>query len=198
MKSTIATKVLAYFLAGVLTVTAAVGGTVAYLTSTDSDVNVMTVGNVEIDQLEYERVVENGAWVSTGEVDKYGYTPDKLQEFVPGKPLYPAVFVDGAIKWDDRNGSQNESGEGSHQQSWGQVGASGSNQLFDDSVKNVQDKFVFVENTGKTDAYVRTWFAFEQGSIAAETFHNVIMTNSDTVHWAWAEVATDVEIEGNE
>ena len=157
----------------VLALTMSLGGTLAYLTDTDADVNTMTLGNVKIEQLEYERVVdENGEWVSTGETDKYGYTPDELKEFEQNKPLLPAVFQDGMIKWDDRNG------ENKYQQSWGQVGASGSNQLFDDSVKNVVDKFVFVKNTGKTDAYVRTIFAFELGDIAYENFYNVMEFNN--------------------
>ena len=185
---------VSYALVGAL----AIGGTFAYLTGEDEDVNVMTLGNVKIEQHTYERVVENGAWVSIGDTDKYGYIPDEFQEFTQAKPLYPAVFADGVIKWDDRNGSQDASGATSHQQSWGQIKAPGSNQLFDDSVKNAQDKFVFVENTGKTDAYVRTVFAFEQGSIAADTFSDVIMTNTNVNHWSWETNATDVEIGGNE
>lgn len=183
------------FVASMLAVASlSVGTTLALLyTETEEMVNTMEVGNVDIEQLEYERVVENGKWVSTGEIDKYGYTPDKLQEFTQSKPLFPAVFADGDIKWDDRNGSDAEDGTG-HQQSWNEVGASGSNQLFDDSVKNVIDKFVFVKNTGKNDAYVRTWFAFEQGSVSGENFENVIATNSDADHWSWETVATDVEI----
>lgn len=176
-----------------LVVTLTIGGSIAYLTSEDSDVNVMTLGNVTIEQLEYERVVdENGNWISTGETDKYGYIPDKVQEFKNDKPLYPAVFADGAIKWDDRVSG--------HQQSWGEVGASGSNQLFDDSVKNAQDKFVFVKNTGKSDAYVRTWVALEQGSVAEENFKKVIMTNTNADHWNWESIPTqyDVVIDGNE
>ncbi len=165
----------------------AITGTVAYLTSEESDVNVMTTGNVQIEQLEYERVVENGAWVATGETDKYGYIPDKLQEFSQAKPLFPAVFADGDIKWDDRNDS--------HQQSWGQVGAPGSNQLFDDSVKNAQDKFVFVKNTGSTDAYVRTLIAFELGDVVAEEFKDVIMTNTDKDHWDWMRDKKGVVVE---
>ena len=35
----------------VLTAAIAVGGTMAHLTDSDEDVNVMTVGNVKIDQL---------------------------------------------------------------------------------------------------------------------------------------------------
>jgi len=54
-----------------------------------------------------------------------------------------------------------------------------------------------VKNTGKSDAYVRTLFAFEQGSVKAEDFENVIMTNTNQDHWAWEVVASDVEINDN-
>ncbi len=175
------------------------GGTLAYLQDTDSDVNTMTLGNVKIDQLEYERVVDDGKWVSTGKTDTYGYTPDKVQEFTQDKPLLPAVFQEGSIKWDDRI-------EG-HQQSWGEVGASGSNQLFDDSVKNVQDKFVFVKNTGKTNAYVRTFIAYEVGALGEQIsaadrpmdeFNKYIETNVNLNHWTWDEDSYDVvDINGN-
>lgn len=154
-------KVIALLLVVALTAALSVSLTMAYLQHEDSDVNVMTLGNVEIEQLEKQRKVENGAWVSTGKKDEYGYTPDVLEDFADDKPAYPAVYQDGNVKWDDRNGNQNASGDGSHQQSWGQVGAPGSNQLFDDSVKNVVDKFVFVQNTGKSDAYYRTIIAIE-------------------------------------
>ncbi|MBQ6830820.1 MAG: hypothetical protein IJO59_06845 [Clostridia bacterium] len=59
----------------------AIGGTLAYLTSTDNDVNVMTLGNVQIEQIEQERD-ENGV----------------LVDFTQDKPLYPAV---GEIAWND-------------------------------------------------------------------------------------------------
>ena len=154
-------KAIALLLVVALTAALSVSLTMAYLQHEDSDVNVMTLGNVRIEQLEQQRKVENGAWVSTGEKDEYGYIPDVLENFEDNNPAYPAVYQDGNVKWDDRNGSQNASGDGSHQQSWGQVGAPGSNQLFDDSVKNVVDKFVFVKNTGRSDAYYRTIIAIE-------------------------------------
>ena len=185
---------LVLFLSLVLSLALATGGTLAYLSDTDADVNTMTLGNVQIEQLEYERVTNDGheltndAWVSTGETDKYGYTPDKIQEYTQNKPLYPAVFADGAIDWDGRVPG--------HQQSWGQINAPGSNQLFDDSVKNTVDKFVFVKNTGKSDAYVRTWFAFEQGSLTADEFDKLIGTNADNSHWSWKTIATNVELAG--
>lgn len=54
-------NVLLTGLSFVLVAAVAIGGTLAYLTSTDSDVNVMTLGNVQIEQFEMERVFdENG------------------------------------------------------------------------------------------------------------------------------------------
>lgn len=173
----------------------AIGNSLAYLSDEKTNANVMTVGNVKIEQLEYERVLCteekcNSKWVSTGKEDKYGYTPDQVQKFTQNKSLSPAVFKDGKIKWDDRVEN--------HQQSWGQIEAPGSSKLFDDSVRNALDKFVFVKNVGKKDAYIRTWFAFEQGSIPADRFEKVIATSGDAVHWDWETVATDVKIGGNE
>ncbi len=54
-------------------------GILAYLSDTDSDVNVMTLGNVQIDQIEQERG-DNG----------------DLQDFTQAKPAFPAV---GPIEW---------------------------------------------------------------------------------------------------
>ena len=103
----------------------AIGGTVAYLQDSDSDVNVMTLGNVQIEQIEQER---NEA--------------GELVEFSQAKPAYPAV---GNIAWDEDglevNGTEYK--------------------VFDDGLKNVVDKIVTVNNTGKSDAYVRTLVAIE-------------------------------------
>ncbi|MBQ8288415.1 MAG: hypothetical protein IJX76_06555 [Clostridia bacterium] len=112
----------------------AITGTMAYLTDEQSDVNVMTVGNVKIQQLEYERD-ENG----------------NLREFTQDKPIVPAVYdgdslpwSNGLYVWDSIDG----------------VPAGAGNQLFVDGA-NAVDKFVFVRNTGKTDAYYRTVIAIE-------------------------------------
>ncbi|WP_195927287.1 hypothetical protein [Turicibacter sanguinis] len=166
-------------------------GTKAYLTDTDQDVNVMTPGNVKIEQHEYERKVdEKGNFISTGKEDEYKYTPDQLQKFTQGKPFYPAVY--DKIMWDDRNGSTAEDGTG-HQQSWAEVGAPGSDQLFDDSIKNVQDKFVFVENTGKSDAYYRTIIAVETPKGMDSS---LIHTNTSTNYRFDWETISDVAIDG--
>ena len=45
----------------VLVAALAIGGTLAYLQAEDSDVNVMTLGNVKIEQHEYERATNASA-----------------------------------------------------------------------------------------------------------------------------------------
>ncbi|MBO5783794.1 MAG: hypothetical protein J6R33_02380 [Clostridia bacterium] len=72
-------KVLLSVLSLVAVAALAITGTVAYLTWQESDVNVMTLGNVKIEQVEYERD-ENG----------------NLVDFTQAKPAYPAV---GTIEW---------------------------------------------------------------------------------------------------
>lgn len=167
----------------VLVAALAIGGTVAYLTSDDSDVNVMTLGNVKIEQHEYERVIENGAY-KTETIDNQ--TSYVLKDFTQGKALLPIVG--------DPNGVPD--GSGWPTAGWDdtivrmtQVDSYGSMQVF--AGKNAQDKFVTVENTGKTDAYVRTLVAIEVGSgdvdLIASSYHN---------NWAQNKIGT-IEIDGN-
>ena len=69
-----------------------VGGTVAYLQDADSDVNVMTLGNVKIEQHEYERAVGADGKFETITIESgTGY---KLKPFTQGKPLYPTTNDD--------------------------------------------------------------------------------------------------------
>jgi len=136
----------------------AITGTMAYLTSTDSDVNVMTVGNVQIKQVELERVSQTNSG------------SDQLQEFTQNKPLVPSVgerdYIDGV--W----------------QAWP---TGGSSALYDTKLKNVVDKFVFVENTGKSDAYVRTVFAFEAGDLNWSEWDRLFHLNINGTHWDWED-----------
>lgn len=145
-----------------------IGGTMAYLQDSDSDVNVMTLGNVNIEQIELQRKeqsAENNA--------------DNLEDFKDDKPLFPSVYDD--MGWDE---------------DWQDWGTGGSNALFADNMKNVVDKFVFVENTGKSPAYVRTWFAFEQGDLTEVEFEALVGQNINDSHWEWETVASNVEIQG--
>ena len=69
----------------VLAVALGVGGTLAYLTDEDGDINVMTVGYVTITQNEQERV-EIG-------------NPDKgIDQFTQNKPMNPAVIKNHSHK----------------------------------------------------------------------------------------------------
>ena len=149
-------KLLSIALVVVLLAGIAVSGTMAYLQDTDSDVNVMTLGNVSIEQHEYERALNADGTYETKEID--GVASHVLKDFTQGKALLPATEVDangqpynyGAGNWDDTVVRMT------------QVGSYGSMQVF--TSKNAQDKFVTVENTGKTDAYVRTLVAIENGT----------------------------------
>ena len=155
-------KVLLMCTAYVLVAALAIGGTVAYLTSEDSDVNVMTLGNVSIEQHEYERKVDADGNYTTATID--GVTSYELKDFTQGKDLLPIVGdpSTGAAGWDNTVVRMT------------QVDSYGSMQVF--AGKNAQDKFVTVENTGKTDAYIRTIVAIEigstDGSLIGTSYHS--------------------------
>lgn len=166
-------KIIAMALALVLVAGLSIGGTVAYLTSADSAKNTMVVGNVEIEQEEYQRAMDaDGEFIlgaaGTDFTANYGIEKSyKLEEFQQNKPAFPAVYTNGTVAWDD------------FQQLWNGVGAPGSNDIFDDSVKNVIDKFVFVKNTGSFDCYFRTIIAIEMPeTINPDLIHNNFSTNN--------------------
>lgn len=112
-------------------------GTYAYLTDKDAATNVMTLGNVYIDQIEEERDADGN-----------------LVSFTQAKPAYPAV---GSIEWAEEPIT---------------VGG-GTQKVFHEGLKNVVDKFVYVENTGKSDAYVRTIIAIEAPGYDAEDWIHI-------------------------
>lgn len=185
-------KIIAIAIAAVLLISATVYTSIAYLADVDSDVNVMTMGDVEIEQIEMERAKdENGNWIVSSELDRYDYYPELMQEFTQNRRLMPA-FYDNAQKtviWDDRATVNGDA----HQQSWEQIGAPGSNQLFDDSVKNVLDKFVFVKNTGNEDAYYRTLIAIEcPEGVDLDMIH---LNLNNNVRFSWENVGF-IEIDG--
>lgn len=181
-------KALLMGLSLILVAAVAIGGTLAYLTSTDDDVNLMTLGNVKIEQHEYERVVNDDGTYKTDST--YGYV---LKDFTQAKPLFPATEIDS-------NGAPYNHGAGDYDSTrvkMSQVDSHGSMDVFVN--KNAQDKFVTVENTGKTDAYVRTVIALEIGSLTVAEFDNVIKTSSfmtDQGVWELNEIGI-VAIDGN-
>ena len=124
-------KALLYGLSFVLVAAVAIGGTLAYLTSEDSDVNVMTLGNVKIEQNEYQRVQNADGTYPTKTID--GKTSYILEDFTNDKPLYPIV------------GDPNEPGNSPAYAGYDditvrmtQVGSYGGMQVF--AGKNAQDK----------------------------------------------------------
>ncbi len=149
----------------------ALTGTLAYLTDTEEAVNVMTMGKVDIEQHEYERALNaDGSYKieTIGGADSY-----VLKGFTQGKPLLPATEVDA-------NSNPYNFGAGDYDPNtkvkMSQVGSHGSMDVF--VSKSAQDKFVTVENTGKTDAFVRTIIAFEIGSLTEAEFDEVIRSSS--------------------
>ena len=176
-------KFIALLLTVVLTAAVAIGGTVAYLQDEDSDVNVMTLGNVKIEQHEYQRVVNADGTYATGTVDEQ--TSYLLEAFEQGKPLLPVTELDA-------NGKPYNHGAGDWDSTtvrMSQVKSHGGMQVF--TSKNAQDKFVTVENTGKNDAYIRTLVAIENGSTDGS-----LIGNSYHSTWAKTEIG-QITIDGN-
>lgn len=163
----------------VLVAALAIGGTVAYLQDDDSDVNVMTLGNVKIEQNEYERVVNDDGTYKTETIDNV--TSYVLQDYTQGKPLVPSAINTTTWEgwdWDTTPVRMT------------QVDSYGGMQVFK-SASNAQDKFVVVENTGKTDAFVRTLVAIEIGDASAS-----LIGTSYHQTWTKNEVGTIV-VDGN-
>jgi len=139
----------------VLSVAMATTGTMAYLSDTDSDVNVMTLGNVDIEQLELQRA--EGVAYNAGEPDEgNGVKEGDLVPFKQGKKLYPA--------YPKNNLTTDYSAEATDLFYWGDyvyTGTAGNGLWNDEKLVGAMDKMVFVKNTGKSDCYFRTWIAFE-------------------------------------
>jgi len=170
-------KALAWLLVIAMTAALAVGGTLAYLTDTDEDVNVMTVGKVKIDQLEYER-----------EDPETNGDDAVVQEFHNNKPLYPSVIKDG-FDWDTTDGIVD----------WEQIGKENytSGIWNPQNINNELDKMVFVKNKGDFDAHVRSVFAFEAGKYEtlADYLADVHLNLNET-DWTWEWSEPPVEIGG--
>ncbi len=160
----------------------AIGGTVAYLNDqTETDVNVMTMGNVSIEQHEYQRA--DGVAYNAGEAGAgNGVQLGALEKFEQGKMLLPAVPAKDAVN--------PYTAEATDLFFWGDYvysGTAGNGLWNDDKISNVMDKMVFVENTGKTDAYTRTIIAFEcpEGMEYGEGSDKEFMMNVNGGSYTW-------------
>ena len=182
-------NVLLTGLSFVLVAAVAIGGTFAYLTSQDSDVNVMTMGNAKIEQHEYQRVVNADGTYATATIDNQ--TSYVLEEFKQAKPLLPIVGDPSSPA------GYLYAGYDTTRVRMTQVDSYGSMEVF--AGKNAQDKFVTVENTGKSDAFVRTLVAIEIGSTDGSLVGK--SDRADTTHdgslpWLLKNVGV-IEIDGN-
>jgi len=169
-------KILAVVLVVALTAGISVSATMAYLQDDDSDVNVMTLGNVQIEQHEYQRVTNDDGTYKTATIDDQ--TSYVLEGFEQGKPLLPSAVIVSSTPWDSTIVRMT------------QVGSYGSMQTFL-PVTNAQDKFVTVENTGKSDAYIRTIVAIEAGTADPE-----LISFSNHLTWEDNQIGT-ITIDGN-
>lgn len=91
-------RILATILSVMLVATLAISGTVAYLTDDESEVNVMTVGKVDIELIEHERVPDD-------EDPRKPEIDGALQPFTDDKNMMP---VTGDVSGDDTWGLSKE------------------------------------------------------------------------------------------
>lgn len=169
----------------VLAVAMSIGTTLAYLTDTDSDVNVMTLGDVKIEQIELQRKAgvdyRNGGEIADG---------DELEDFRQGQKLYPS-YAEDVRDYSARIPND-------EQFWWGEYvtadvsGNGASNGLFGEGLKGALDKFVFVKNVGEGPAYYRTWIALEcpdslryDGDTLAEA--DLWVNRNGNARFAWSE-----------
>ena len=168
-------KIITWLLVLSLTAAISIGATLAYLTDTDEDVNVMTLGKIKIDQLEYERVDDESKDADA-----------TVQEFHDNKPLLPAVT--------DKDFDYTP---GDTYVDWTQIGKDGyTSKIWDPSkINNEQDKMVFIKNKGDYDAFVRTVFAFEAGKYTTlAEFRNMVHLNLNETEYTWEWVENPVTI----
>jgi len=151
-------KILAIALVVAMLAIAVVGGTMAYLTDEDGAKNVMTYGNVYIEQHEYQRAegVADNATASKAD--------GTLVPFVQNVDVYPAATIGEYKGLCTYNQCYTAFANQADCFKWGDYVWTGTawNGLWDSSkLTNVRDKIVMVENTGSRDAYFRTILAVE-------------------------------------
>lgn len=146
------------------------GGTLAYFTDTDEADNVMTIGNLKIQQIEYERK-ENAD----------GKKTEELQLFTQNQKVFPAVYHEEG-KDDGITDPQS-------------TALTVNNcTISSPNIPNYVDKIVTVGNLGNSDAYVRTIIAVPATEEGAEWIHWDYVTDTDTTNnngWYVGKTLTD-------
>jgi len=142
-------KILALAIAAIMVATALASVSLAYLMDTDDATNVFTVGNISIEQHEQQR--DRNKTVTDTSV-LWTYDETKLKDFEQDQAIVPAVYVVQNKEVVDVNGYPIK--------------------IRDESVQNYVDKIVTVENTGNTNAFVRTFIAVPYNKEASEASEN--------------------------
>lgn len=121
--------------------------------------NVMTSDGVTIRQIELARNADKTAFVDA----------------IGNCPAVPAVYNDGNTEPIYADGVVD----------WAVIGSVGANALYADSIGNVVDHVVFVENTGRNEAYIRTIIAIEApDGLDTDKIH----VNKNTAGIAWETI----------
>lgn len=174
----------------VTALTLATAGTLAYLTDTDEAVNVMTLGNVQIEQVELQRA--EGVAYDAGEPGAgNGVEEGELVPFQQGKKLYPAYAADSTAYTAEMDTDKLFY--------WGDytyTGTAGNGLWNDEKLIGAMDKMVFVKNTGKSDCYFRTWIAYEcpEGMEYSEGSDKEFMNNVNlTYEWAKEDMYATID-----
>ncbi len=148
-------------------------GTMAYFTDTESATNVMTIGNIDIEQKEQQRVDD-------------GENQHELEPFKQALTLMPAAYDGESIAWAPAD-------------EWVVPGDSAWKVVADNG--DVHDKFVTVTNIGSNEAYVRVIVAYEGDAVNGKDIH--IVHNDETSSdpkvaskFAESEVLENVTIDG--
>ncbi len=177
-------KIIPVLVAVLLTIAVSIGVTLAFLKSEVSEENIMTIGEVHIELLEYQRVnTDTNADAAV------------VESFDNGKLLVPTVATlpEGQTKfnYDIKSKYQNANAVGDYYVNWGSeannIKADYKTPIWNpENISNEMDKMVFVKNTGDYDAYVRLYFAFEAGNyVRYDRFKNMVHLNLNETDWTW-------------
>lgn len=185
-------KIVSLCLVVALLAIAIVGGTFAYLQDTDSDINVMTSGNVKIVQNEQQRTLTKD---EKGDVH---YANDgTLEDFENDKTIIPAVYYDengdpynptDILDLPAKDGTITGVATDNHTCS-----------IYGDGLKNEVDKIISVTNNGTEPAYVRTIILFEDVvEQDADGTEHYVLTEQIGSHWCLSDDHTYEWIVGAE
>ena len=149
-------KILTLCLVIALAAIAVIGGTLAYFTDNDADVNVMTTGQIVIVQNETDR--NGNAWQedNIAELLPAVYLKDVDGNGIPETPYSPTT------SWEGPDGGATAAYTGPDGKTM---------MMYGKNIRNEIDKVVSVTNGGNVDAYVRTVILIEDNDSLSDNVH---------------------------